>query len=94
MPENAVVTNEMVEKLIALPTIYEIIGAPYPYVVTIIPLTHKAVILILPSQKRKFLSEADNTVAVYRGDQANVPRGTHDRERIPQAPPCRRGQGA
>jgi len=38
-----------------------IIGAPYPYVVTIIPLTHKAVILILPSRKRKFLSEAGNT---------------------------------
>jgi hypothetical protein len=29
--------------------------------VIIIPLTHKAVILILPSRKRKFLSEADNT---------------------------------
>jgi len=28
-----------------------------PYVVVIIPLTHKAVFLILPSRKRKFLSD-------------------------------------
>ena len=64
MPENAIVTNETVEKRIAFPISCVpgripsmIIGAPYHMFVVIIPLTHKVVFLILPSRKRKFLSD-------------------------------------
>ena len=53
---STLVTNETVEKRIALPISWlpehipsMIIGAPMPYVVVIIPLTYKAVFSILPS---------------------------------------------
>jgi hypothetical protein len=64
MPKNAIVTNETVEKRIALPISWVTRTHSLhnhrhliPYVVVIIPLTRKAVFLILPSRKRKFLSE-------------------------------------
>ena len=67
MPENIIVTNKTVEKRIAfqiswVPRILSLHDhlCPIPYVVVIVPLTHRDVFLIdirLSPRKRKFLSE-------------------------------------